>query len=385
MIFYLTINEFYSGIYQGQVIDVVTFLNEKFNKNIRLLAFLPLTNFWKRRKEIKAKMPNAIVLPMLPKQSIGTRWEQSRFILYIICRIYNCKAIIARNPLATCLAIAAKEKGCVSKVCFDGRGAVAAEAEEYNIYPLEIKNRIRMIERAAILNSDFQIAITQNLLKYWRTEYSYNAITHTIIPGTLNRNFINLEINFSVREESRKRMGYTENDILLIYAGSTEGWQSFQLLYDFLKNIFAVNSSVKVLFLSQEEQNINKLSVEFPQKIRRLWLMPSEVKDSMLMGDYGLIIRENSITNNVAMPTKFPEYLACGLSVISNRGASEVAKFIENNDCGIVIDDKLNIFLEKSTLISANQNRMLALKCFNKKAPEIMTKYSFLLNELTKN
>jgi hypothetical protein len=287
--------------------------------------------------------------------------------------------------MATWLAISAREKGYVSKVCFDGRGAVAAEAKEYNIYPVEVAKIMPQMEAKAILCSDYQICITGNLLRYWKDEYSFSGCNYYIIPGTLNFNFLNLELKDSKREEDRKKNGYNREDILLIYAGSTEGWQSFQLLYDFLVAQFSNNSSVKMLFLSKEEKNIGRLLNEFPQRVKRLWLAPSEVKDIMLMGDYGLIVRENSVTNNVAFPTKFPEYLACGLSVISTRATAEVADFIERHNCGVLIDDKSKVQLVKNLSDVAAKNRFIALTYFNKYSTEIKSKYISLSGKLKEN
>jgi hypothetical protein len=383
MFFYLTTNEFYSGIYQGQVVDVVDFLSTKLNVRIRLVAFIPIKGFFKRRAEIKAKSPYSLVLPMTPKQSIGDKWMENRFLLFFVCRIYRCKGIIARGPFATLLALSAKDKGYVSKVCYDGRGALAAEEEEYKVFPIKISKMIRDIEKNAVLLPDTRICITKSLLNYWVTEYGYSGDKHFIIPGTLNNSFVQASFGIEHKLQKRKELGYNIDDIILIYAGSTEGWQSFQMIYEFLSAQFQRNSLVKVIFLSKSEKNIVKLTEEFPEQVSRMWLKPSEVREIMYIGDYGLIIREKSITNKVAMPTKFPEYLACGLNVIANDAVDDVSEFILNHNCGLLLDNSIGeIVLNVNSEKNIANNRDLALKYYNKHDPEFMKKYVALMEVL---
>ncbi|MDF2437016.1 MAG: glycosyltransferase [Bacteroidota bacterium] len=382
MYFYLTTNEFYSGIYQGQVIDLVDFLKEELNYNVRLIAFLPLKGFWQRRKEIRRHAPSAIVLPMTPRQSSGLKWRQNQYLLGFICKLYGCKGIICRGPFAVNLASFAKNKNGKPGICYDGRGAVAAEAEEYNVFPLPIKNEIRSIERDALTLSDTRICITESLLRYWRNEYNYTGDNHYIIPGTLNKNFLVSSIDRSTKNAQREKLGYGPEDILLIYSGSTEGWQSFNLLYEFLSAQFRKNRFIKVLFLSKEEENIKKLKQEFPGCVNRLWLSPSDVRDVLSAADYGLIIRENTITNRVAMPTKFPEYLACGLNVLANSSVDLVTSFIEKHECGLLIDKHSDIVLHGTSGADNLKNRELAIKYFNKFDPAFRSQYVSLMNKL---
>lgn len=382
MFFYLTSNEFYSGIYQGQVIDVVDFLDKEIKTQVRLVAFLPIKGFLKRRAEIKSKLPTALVYPMTPRQSKGDRWMQNRFLLFIICRIYSCKAIIARGPFATLLALSAKEKGYISRVCYDGRGALAAEEEEYMVFPKAISENVRSIEKDAVLLADTRICITKSLLNYWKTQYGYCDNNYYIIPGTLNKSFIQPNLISDLKIKKRTELGYRIDDTILIYAGSTEGWQSFQMLYDFLVAQFHSNPFVQVLFLSKSEKNITKLTEEFPGRVKQMWLKPSEVREIMTIGDYGLIIRERSITNMVALPTKFPEYLACGLNVIANDAVEDVTEFIKKYECGLLIGSNNNVILKTNSQEIIRNNRDLAIKYYNKYDPEFKKKYLALISDL---
>ena len=53
--------------------------------------------------------------------------------------------------------------GIKVKVCYDGRGALKAEAQEYNVYPDFLKPLLYESERNAVLNSDMRIAVSEEV------------------------------------------------------------------------------------------------------------------------------------------------------------------------------------------------------------------------------
>jgi hypothetical protein len=114
----------------------------------------------------------------------------------------------------------------------------------------------------------------------------------------------------------RKELGFTDTDIVLVYSGSLAGWQSFDMLYQFVKPILISANQFKLLFLSEEDANIEKLKTEFSNQVVCKKVSVSQVPNYLKLADYGLLIREESVTNKVASPVKFAEYLACGLQVI---------------------------------------------------------------------
>ncbi len=376
--FYLTNNEFYSGIYQGQVIDMVSYLRVNQNMDIRLVAFLPLKKYMEGRALIKRHMPNAIVLPSAPRQSRGLRWKHNRYLLYLFCLLYRRKGIVSRNPIATNLALLVKSMGAIDLVCYDGRGAVAAESVEYGIYSTGIKREIVALERGAVERSDFRMCITNNLLEYWRTQYNYSGTNYFIIPGTLSRNFSSFVLSDDEVEHLRTQMGYSAKDVLLIYSGSTGVWQSFDILFDFLVGQLEGNEYVKVLFLSRSDSYIDRLASLYPQRVRRIWTTPEKVSEMLWVADYGLIIRGDSVTNKVSLPTKFPEYLACGLSILVNWSVEEVSRFVAKHSCGDIIDSGELICLKRNNFRNRMRNRELALSGYDKYSKGISMRYKTL-------
>lgn len=352
---YLTYADQPSGVYSSQVVDVCNFLNESHNAQIRLVSFISLHNFSHNRQKIKREMPSAIVLPMLPRM---TSFDFNTLMLFFVLLFLNQRSVIARNVLAARIALRLRSF-LKLKVCFDGRGAIAAEWNEYQVVPLqEWKNSIHTWEKSVVLNVDFRIAVSEELVKYWNERYGYSENKHVVIPCTLNTSFRPEILKQEEIENARKKMKFDADDIVLVYSGSTAGWQSFDLLQGFLQKIINNNKNIKVLFLSEKDKNVDQLKAEFPDKIFQTFVKHSEVSGILKSCDIGILIREKSVTNQVASPTKFAEYLSAGLPVIISEGIGDYTSFVKQNDCGWVLDESP---LQMNRLNISERNRLLQL------------------------
>ncbi len=362
MHFYITYNDAPSGIYSSQVIDVVKYYNEQLNENVKLISFISIRNFFKNREKIRAEFSTAIVLPMFPKQS---NWKRNLFLLNALCFIYKPHTIIGRSVLAAQLALLVKQKHNCKKVVYDGRGAITDEWKEYQVVTNEqLLNEIENLEKEVVLKSDFRIAISNALVNYWQINFNYQKRDHVVIPCTLNKVFEHIKVTTQSIQNSRELIGIHNNDVLFVYSGSVAGWQSFELLYRFIKPILKDNLNYKVLFLSTMDSNINKLIDEFKEQIICKVVSPDLVPQYLLGADYGLLIREETITNLVASPVKFAEYLACGLNVILSDKLGDYSKFVLDNNCGELYErfaGTIKVSLEKKI-----RNNELALSTFTK-------------------
>lgn len=366
MLIYLTYAEPPSGVFSSQVIDVINFLNKELDAKVKLISFISLHDFSKNRKKIKAEIPNAIVIPMLPK---ATYWRFNAIFLGLICLVLRPKGIIARNVIAANMALKIRSFGGVKKVCFDGRGAIAAEWKEYDVNVVESwKNEIDHLERRAAIESDFRIGVTEKLIDYWHTRYGYSEGKHVVIPCTLNSSFNAHVPTDNEKTENRKSLGLESDDTVLAYAGSTAGWQSFSTLYAYLAPYLEQSKNHKIIFLSKKEENIDVLEKEFPGQILQKWVNHHEVTKVLSACDMGILIREDSVTNQVASPTKFAEYLSAGLPVIITNNIGDYSEFVNKNDCGIIANGKPLPNLQPSDFATRSRMIQLVDRNFTKKS-----------------
>jgi len=377
---YVTLGDQPSGVYQGQVIDVCHSLNQNFNAELRLVAFISIRDFSVNKSKIKSSYPGGIVLPMFPKLK---NWQLNSITLALICLVTGERVAICRNVLAANIALSLRKIGLLKKVCYDGRGAIAAEWEEYQVVEEEaLKKGISKYEKAAVLASDARIAVSSQLVTYWQNRYGYNLKAHVVIPCTLSSHFkITLPAVAEIAQ-LKKNLGYKNDDIILVYSGSTAGWQSFTLLRDFLKPLLASSLSVKVLFLSKEDNNNIALKEDFKEQVAIKWLKPDEVNKYLTVGDYGILIRENTLTNRVASPTKFAEYLVSGLSVIISPELGDYTQFVIDKNCGIVLTESSAATLKPLAYEERARLNNLAKQHFLKGSTANRQKYGQLMQAL---
>jgi len=333
---YLTYNDPPSGIYSSQVIDVCDFLNKKADANIRLLAIISLKNFNKNKNKILIEFPTAIVLPMFPGVQ---NWKWNYALLFFVFVFMGKHSVIARGPFAASLALGLKKIGLVKSVCFDARGAYDAEFNEYDVAQNKNLNRdIFKIEERSVLSSDYRMAVSNMLVTYWKAKFGYKKNDHVIIPCTVNsRSSLKLpdENAFNAKKKS---LGFLNEDIVFVYSGSSAGWQSFKLMDEFLYKEMHSNKNIKVLFLGNKIPSDMRIVSEFRQRVIVKWLSNDEVFAALACCDYGLLIRESSITNKVSSPVKFAEYLASGIKVIISQGIGDYSEFVKGHDCGYVLN-----------------------------------------------
>lgn len=361
---YLTYNDPPSGIYESQVINVCRFINQQFHCNLRLVALISLRDFSANKKKIKSKLPDAIVIPMIPKHS---NWRMNKYLLRIVFAFIGKQSIWARGVFAATLALDLKKSRHVKSVVFDGRGAYAAEFREYLHKIVHVKEDVASLERNVVLQSDFRLAVSQQLVEHWKKEYAYTNTAHVVIPCTLSDERAVLFSSTQERLAFKNALGFREDDIVIVYSGSAADWQSMNLLNDFMLLHFSANERIKLILLTTASVQNLEIGQRYKDRIVQRWVKPREVIRFLQAGDYGFLIRESSVTNQVSSPTKFAEYLDAGLNVLISPEIGDFSTFVRANNCGVVIDDlKKIVNFKKTTEEERYANHQLAQKVFSK-------------------
>ena len=324
VILYLTYNDQPSGVYWSQVTDVVEHMNSLGGPEVRLVALVSGRNFLRTRQAIKAHSPSSLVLPMVPAMR---RWRMNSTLLAWVCRVLRPSGIICRGPFATWMALRMRDRGLTERVCFDGRGAYAAEWEEYRIIDNDaLIAQVRPLEQEAVGASDFRLSVSNALVAHWRERYGYAGDAHVVIPCTLGMDVRSAPVLID-----------RDAPVRLVYSGSTAGWQSFDLLKGTLTRVLDAQPDVQVLFLSKRDVNNSTLEAAYPGRVQVKWLDHAQVSAALAECDLGIMVRERTITNQVASPTKFAEYLASGLRIITNAGLGDFSELVAREDLGLVV------------------------------------------------
>lgn len=349
-IVYLTFNDLPGGIYSSQVIDVCNFLQRELQADVKLIAFISIRGFFANRRKIRAQFPAAIVLPMWPGIE---NWMKNAGALRRRLSTLAPDVVVARGPFATVLARSATK----AKVCFDARGAYMAEFSEYNVGGDKISgDAIRSIEQRALTICDTAIAVSEALVNYWKREFHYADQKHVIIPCTLSGKAFPEHMNEPANHRVR-----------IVFSGGSGKWQSLSLLSDLLLPYFETHPDVELLLLTAQLPSPFPLADKFPQRVQQKWVAEAQVHDLLAACDYGWLVREHTVTNEVASPVKFAEYLSAGLSVIISEGLGDFSEFVRQHACGFVTEQDRIPELKKLSAGEKARNRKLAEEYFTKR------------------
>jgi hypothetical protein len=371
-IYFLTFNDSPDGVYQSQVVDVVKLFRE-LGFPTKLISWVPARLFFTYRSTLKSMLPGVTVYPMFPGLK---RWKLNR-LYFSLVSIPKQSIVFARGIFAMNLAHLGLKS--IPRIVYDGRGAIFAEQQEYGIYNgTGLEDEIKGLEQLAVHKSHAQLAVSQMLIEYWKEKYDFVPDRCAIVPCTYGKAF-GREKNEVQMAQLRKALDFHEDDLILVYSGSLAAWQAMDSLKHWLEKILASNPKVKLLFLSKPHALVQNLKEKFPKRVHQRFVSPEEVPGYLDVGDYGLLLREQSVTNQVASPVKFAEYLSRGMKVLISQNIGDYSKWVEEHELGMIIEDWQTIpVLEKPNKESSKQ---FAFKKLSKNSPHIIEQYFKLFKE----
>jgi len=212
----------------------------------------------------------------------------------------------------------------------------------------------RHLERCAIKSSEFAIVVSKPFEKYVkkidplkRTFVIKNAI---IKKEVLENNFI------KIRQEQREKLGINDK-IVWVYSGSNYKWQLIHKMVEYFSIISSENNNLYFLIICNENTDaVEKLFAQRnipPSNYLVISLPPKDVRNYMIAGDIGLLLRAKSIINEVSDPLKFVEYLYAGLLVIISKGIGDTEEIVNKYDLGVVLRSiEKEEFIEKYKLLN---------------------------------
>lgn len=162
-----------------------------------------------------------------------------------------------------------------------------------------------------------------------------------VIPCCIGRERFAAAENLS-RDEIRCELNLTGREVA-VHTGSLGGLYLTEQIADLLRVYKEQNPSVFALILTQSDPNlIVPLLRERGFTDKDFFagrVSPGEVPKYLKASDLAVSFVKIGYATASRSPTKIPEYLACGLPVISNRGVGDADEQINSEKVGIIIDD----------------------------------------------
>lgn len=191
------------------------------------------------------------------------------------------------------------------KIVLDLHGVVP---EELSMSNRKIKSFIYSIcEYFAFKYISAAIAVSENMIKHYKKKYpSYKGmyLKYFIYPGNIiNNNFGKELANSSIPNDKP----------VVIYSGNAQAWQNVQLM---MKTIKKEGKPYEYIILTGEPSFFLDLISRYGLEdfdIKIYSVQPDELFPFYKRANYGFILRDESIVNKVANPTKLIEYLSYGI------------------------------------------------------------------------
>ena len=152
------------------------------------------------------------------------------------------------------------------------------------------------------------------------------------------------KIDWAAREEIRKTLGWGDAPVI-VYNGSLRKWQLPERMFELFSAIYKKNKDVRFLFLTDDLDGARRFMQNTATQKENFHLKSvrgANLARYLSTGDAGILLRKKDIVNQVASPTKFGEYLRCGLGVIATDGIGDYSRIIREKNFGIVIPSRLD-------------------------------------------
>lgn len=166
-----------------------------------------------------------------------------------------------------------------------------------------------------------------------------------IIPCGARKQNIDFAKVRLLRKRWRNELGVADDTILFVYSGGISPWQSIDKAVEiFDKSRRGINKKARLLIMSN---NIDRLPfIKNREEIIARSFQFDLVPDVLKAGDVALLLREDKITNRVAFPNKFIEYVLSGMCIICSKYLCDPAQYTDQYNLGIVYDGNDELLIE---------------------------------------
>jgi glycosyltransferase involved in cell wall biosynthesis len=182
----------------------------------------------------------------------------------------------------------------------------------------------------------------------WRSAHAaslgrtpHAAVTVSRPMAELVRRRIGIEQTFvapTVVDRSTFRLRTPERGALT-YIGSGAPWQNLPLLAEIWAALHRLDPDLRFRVVSRDDRADvlrRALPASAVESVRAD--SPDAVADQLRDTQLGFIVRRPHLVNTVAYPTKFGEYVASGVGVVTTDIGWDIAGVVRSTGCGVVLD-----------------------------------------------
>jgi len=222
---------------------------------------------------------------------------------------------------------------------------------------LRMKLELQLLRRAeglALREADQILCVSSALKARLKERWGLEEKAILVIPTCADAKLFRFDER--LRQSIRRDLGLDKR-LVVIYSGSMYRWQLIDKIVEIARSLLESFSDLHVLCLTPHlAEAASSLAKGLPLGSYTLLHVPhAEMPGYLMAGDIGILIREDHPLNQVACPTKFAEYIMCGLPVFMTEGVGDLSPLVEKEKLGIVIKDLSGLGPCRESLIALLQ------------------------------
>jgi glycosyltransferase involved in cell wall biosynthesis len=247
----------------------------------------------------------------------------------------------ARSHIPATIALRLKRQ-LGMKMIFDVRGLLADEYVDAGHWRRDsLAYRItKNAERRALQAADGVVTLTE---KIWDVIMDWDSLRGRAVPHAVVPCCADLEIfrfDAAARALRRTELGIADR-FVVVYSGSIDGWYLTEEMCDFFVTLR--KRTPKAFFFCLTPGNRERITTLMNERgvlsedFKILSALPSDVPSYLSAADAGLALIKPCFSKQASSPTKYAEYLACGLPLIINAGIGDSDTLITEHDVGALV------------------------------------------------
>lgn len=216
-------------------------------------------------------------------------------------------------------------------VIWDCRGD---SLDEIKLAVSNAKTIVRMFAFYFVITQKMVLTFNKHFSKY--IIFVSSSLQNLIMEGDISKRTLVVPCpvpeklffySFDERLKIRRKLGILDGQSLFVYSGSMSGYQAVDFLIEFSQ--YLTQRGHKLLVLTTDIDLFNlKYRDRFDQNtVVVMKVGYAEIRSYYCAADFGVLLREERLTNWVASPTKFGEYCLTGLQVVHNETVQQVNDF----------------------------------------------------------
>lgn len=193
-----------------------------------------------------------------------------------------------------------------------------------------------------VKKADYCFVVTKELRDYVQQRFhTTNRTSFIIAPCATDGQSFDKETYIKNRKEYREKYGLDDQTPVFVYSGGVSKWQCIEETLQLYNQISQHIPNSRLLVFSHRVDYIktftNQSDIIFDS------YSPNELEKALCAADYAFLLRKDCVTNNVAFPNKYLEYVKSGLYIISTPYLREIADQIKKYKIGYLYDMNNNI------------------------------------------